>query len=204
MLDGRTRFILVVAAMLAGCSSAPQTRYHTLMPTDVAAAAAAAAPIAVVLEPVRVPAQVDQPQWLVRLADGGVAVLEQDRWASPLRDELRQALREDLIVRYGASETRPASGVAPIRVGVDVRRFDSVLSREARTEGTWTLAGGDTTGARVFRCDWFIREVAGTDTQSLAAAHRRAVARLGNAIGEGLQKMSRNEAASCPARDVPG
>ena len=77
-----------------------------------------AATIPIVLEPIRVPAQVDQPQWLVRLPDDSLAVLEQERWASPLRDELREALLEQLAAGYGAVEARSAvagSG-APVRI----------------------------------------------------------------------------------------
>ena len=207
MAHGSIRlFLLVATAALAGCSSTPPVRYHTLMPAELpvpSPAASSLPPIAIVVEPVRVPAQVDQPQWLVRLADGGMALLEQDRWASALGDEFRLALREQLIAGHGATEARPAAGSMPIRVGVDVRRFDSVASREARTEGTWTLTSSERTGARSMRCEWFLREPTQAGTMALAAAHRRAVARLGDAIGEALRQLSRNEPATCPARDGP-
>ncbi len=205
MAHGSIRLFVAVAvaAVLSGCSSAPVVRYHTLMPGDVPSrAAASSSSIAIVLEPVRVPAQVDQPQWLVRLGDGTMAVLERDRWASGLGDEFRLALREQLIAGHGATEARLGSGAGPIRIGVDVRRFDSIASREARTEGTWTLVGSEAGGAHVFRCEWFIRESAEAGTMSLAAAHRRAVARLGDAIGEALRKFSRNEPPSCPGGDA--
>lgn len=208
MVHGSIRLLLLLAATvsMAACSSAPAVRYHTLMPADMPVRVPGAAPpsaqLAIVLEPIRVPAQVDQPQWLVRLADGSLAVLEQDRWASALSDELRQALREQLIAGFGASEARPAAGIGTIRIGVDVRRFDSVFAKEARIEGTWTLGVGDAGAARVTRCDWFLREPAGSGSPSLAAAHRRAVARLGDAIGAALSKFSRNEPVICPAVDA--
>lgn len=208
MVHGSIRFPLLLAATvaMAACSSAPPVRYHTLMPADmplrVPGSAPPSAQVAIVLEPIRVPAQVDQPQWLVRLADGSLAVLEQDRWASSLRDELRQALREQLIAGFGASEARPAAGIATIRIGVDVRRFDSVFAKEARIEGTWTLGSGDAGAARAARCEWFLREPAGAGSASLAAAHRRAVVRLGDAIGAALSKFSRNEPVTCPAADA--
>ena len=207
MAHGSIRLLVAVAAaVLAGCSSAPVVRYHSLMPVDVPSRAAAASPstIAIVLEPVRVPAQVDQPQWLVRLGDGTMAVLEQDRWASGLGDEFRQALREQLIAGHGATEARPGAGAGSIRVGVDVRRFESIVAREARTEGSWTLSSSEATGARVWRCEWFLREPAAAGTMPLAVAHRRAVARLGDSIGEALRKFSRNEPPSCPDRDASG
>ena len=207
MAQGPICLLFVVAAALAGCSSAPTVRYHTLMPAEVPVRPPAAAllpAITIIVEPVRVPAQVDQPQWLVRLADGGMALLEQDRWASALGDEFRLALREQLIAGQGASEARPPAGIAAIRVGVDIRRFDSIASKEARTEGTWTLTSSDSAGGRTMRCEWFVRESAQAGTASLAAAHRRAVTRLGDAIGDALRRFSRKEPAACPAPDSPG
>ncbi len=211
MTHSRTRllnlgaaFAGIALALAAGCSSVPPVRYHTLMPDAVPQRAAGvggraggAGPIAIVLEPIRVPAQVDQPQWLVRLPDSTLAVLEQDRWASPLRDEMRQALLEDLNARYGIVEARNAPGVAPVRVALDVRRFDSVPGQEARIEGSWTIVSGEG-GKSSKRCEWFYREPAAAGMQRLAAAHRLAWARLGDGLGESLARASRHEAVACP------
>jgi uncharacterized lipoprotein YmbA len=194
---------LAVALALAACASAPPTHLHTLMAADPplrAADAAAPSELPVALD-VRVPAQVDQPQWLVRLPDDSVAVLEQERWASPLRDELKQALLEEIVVRYGAIEPRGQSAGTPVlRVTVDVRRFDSVPGREARIEGSWAIAHADPR-APVSHCDWLMREAAAGGMPALAAAHRRAVARLGDAIGESLLRLRRGQTQTCPARD---
>ena len=172
------------------------------MPTEIAArpGAPAASGVVVRLEPIRVPAQVDQPQWLVQLGDDSMAVLEQERWASPLRDEFQQALLEELIVGQGAidARTQPAPGTVA-RVAVDVRRFDSLPGREARIQGSWTITGSDARNSS--RCEWLIREAASGSFPALAAAHRRAVVRLGAAIGEALARLRRGETAACPALD---
>jgi uncharacterized lipoprotein YmbA len=194
---------------LAACGSAPPVHLHTLMPLELAKPAGAdaaarrdAAPIAFVLAPIRVPAQVDQPQWLVRLPDDSVAALEQERWASPLRDELREALLEELVVGYGAIESRGTSvgGAAPLRVAVDVRRFESMPGREARIEGSWTLAAVDAR-APVTRCEWLFREAAPGSLSALGAAHRRAVVRLADSIGAALAASKSGAAPSCPPLD---
>ena len=198
-----TRPAWLAALVLAACSSAAPPRLHTLMPAvaGMRAAAAGASPVAAVLEPVRIPAQVDQPQWLVRLPDDTLTLLEHERWASSLRDELRQSLQEALITRWGMTDARPSAGAAgPVRIAVDVRRFDSVVGLEARLEGSWTLSGGGPRAATV-RCDGFFRESAGTDMNALAAAHRRAAARLADGIGESLTRLARGEPVVCPTSD---
>lgn len=194
---------------LAACSSpAPTVRLHTLMPVELAPPGAGqtprpgAATIPILLEPIRIPAQVDQSQWLVRLPDDSLAVLEQERWASPLRDELREALLEQLASGYGAIDSRAAVAGpgAPVRIAIDVRRFESLPGREARSEGSWTLTGAGP-GAPPLRCEWLIREPAPGPVGELAAAHRRAVARLGASIGTALVAAKAGQAGSCPPLD---
>ena len=181
---------------LAACSaSSPPVRLHSLMPAEPAARDDSRASITIALEPIRLPAQVDQPQWLVRLPDDSLAVLEQERWASPLGDELRQALLEELAARYGAVEGRAIADASVLRVGVELRRFDSIPGREARVEATWTVAGS---GAPLLRCDALLRESAGTGMPALAAAHRRAAVRLADAIGESLVS-ARGSTPACPS-----
>ena len=106
-------------------------------PAPPARAAAPSGATAIILEPIRVPAQVDQPQWVVRLADDTVAVLEQERWASSLRDELREALLEELIVGHGMVDARtvPAPQSPPWRIAIDVRRFDSLPGARSAHRG---------------------------------------------------------------------
>ncbi|HSC63724.1 MAG TPA: PqiC family protein [Caldimonas sp.] len=192
------------ALLLAACGTPPPTHFHSLMPTELSARSGtpAASGVVVRLDPIRVPAQVDQPQWLVQLGDDSMAVLEQERWASPLRDEFQQALLEELIIGQGAidARTHPAAGASAVRVAIDVRRFDSLPGREARIEGSWTITGGDARGGS--RCDWLVREAARGSFPALAAAHRRAVARLGAALGPAIAGVRRGDAASCPALDA--
>ena len=83
-----------------------------------------------------------------------MAVLEQERWASPLRDEFRAALLEELIVGQGAidARTQPVAGSDAAGVAVDVRRFDSAAGRRGADPGLvddhrwWARSGS--------RCEW--------------------------------------------------
>jgi hypothetical protein len=191
---------LVLAALLPACStSPPPTHLHSLMPAEPTPRdpAARAAPLFVTLEPIRLPAQVDQPQWLVRLPDESLASLEQERWASPLRDELRQALLEQLAARFAIVEGRSAAAGAapPPRIALELRRFDSVPGREARIEGAWTVTGS----SAALRCTLLVREGASGGMPELAAAHRRAVVRLADAIGASVVAVPAGSSASCPA-----
>jgi uncharacterized protein len=197
--------MLVIAAQLPGCGSSPVVRLHTLLPFDVpappnqTAAAGNTAALVVSLSAVNVPAQVDQPQWLVRLPDDTLALLEQDRWAGPLRDELRSALMEVLAARWGAVDARTAGqspGVPVWQVTVDVSRFESAPGREARLDTRWSATTGQP-GTPSAACGSSLREPVADGMPALAQGHRRAVARLADDIGRQLQAMQRGESARC-------
>lgn len=197
--------------VLAACASAPLVRFHSLLPVDAPERdAAAGAGFVVTLAPVAVPSQVDQPQWLLRSADGSLTLLEQERWASPLRSELRAALLDRWVSRWGATEALPpaagaASAAAPSapfaptgwRVLVDVTRFESLPGREARLEGRWSVRTG-APGAAGLSCRFIARESVGEGMLALADGHRRAVSRLADEMARPLSALQRGESPACP------
>lgn len=176
---------LGAASLMAACSSTQPARFHSLAALPGAAPAApapaAATPWVVDLGPVTVPAGVDQPQWVVRLPDGSLRVLEQERWVAPLRDEVRAALLEALRLRTGAIDARsvPAPATGTVRVRVDVQRFETLAGEGAWIEAGWSVAPAG------FACRVTLREAAGPgDPLALAEAHRRAVMALAERIGQ--------------------
>ena len=197
----------VVAASLAACAANAPPRFHSLLASaltsrQAGAVPAPAGPPAIVVGPVNIPADVDQPQWLVRLPDDSLALLESERWAAPLRDELRQAVIDGLVSRYGAFEYRTGgSNAPPWRIAIDVRRFESIPGLEARIEGVWRLSS-DARGSPAIFCEWVIREPVGNGMLELAAGHRRSVMRLTDSIGTQLLRLQAGQRINCT--DAPG
>ncbi len=192
--------VVVVAAVLAACSGTKlPERFHTLLPSERATPVPVTSPIYVDVLPVTVPEQVDHAQWVVRQPDDSLLMLEQDRWAAPLPDEIRGALVEQLNAQWGAIDVRavalPQSSIWRIRV--DVQRFESIPAREARIEGTWSVSSTQKGGVTLV-CRSVLREdVSGAGIASLAAAHRKAVVRLADEIGQRLKAMQAGGPASC-------
>jgi len=181
---------MLMLVALGGCvsagSKAPE-RFHTLLaPASPAASASAAKPLYVDVLPVHVPAQVDHAQWVVRQGDDSLLVLEQDRWAAPLPDEIRGALVERLAARWSAVDVR-AVGLPPgpvWRVRVDVQRFESIAGQETRLEAAWSVS---LPASGVVCRSVFTEAVGEASVAALAAGHRRNVAKLADAIGSRLQ-----------------
>jgi uncharacterized protein len=191
MKAGLAAFTLVT--MLAGCASAPQVRLHTLMPPPTAAAPAAvrlaaAAPLRYELLSVGLPAQVDQPQWLVRRADDSLVVLEFERWAAPLTDEIRAALVHHIDAGL-ASTPLPAAAGAGWRISLDITRLDAALGRVSRWDAAWTLQRAGA-AQPLLRCRGQFEQPAGTGLAALASAHRANVAKLGEVLAADLRRVA--------------
>jgi uncharacterized lipoprotein YmbA len=179
----------LLALLLAACTTVPPTRFHTLLPPLEARPPAPATAAPWQLLPVTIPAQVDRPQFVLRSADGSLAVLEQERWIAPLADELGGALTDALARRLG-----PASTGDPWQVAVDVQRFESVPGRLARLDAAWSVRRG---AAAPLRCLATLEQPAGADAASLAEAHRRAVQALGAQIGAAVTALQGGATPAC-------
>ena len=187
----------VAPALLLAACSAQAPRFHSLMPpvASVRAAAGAALP-AWQLLPVSIPAQVDQPQFVVRRADDTLAVLEQERWIAPLNDEIRAALGEHMAATLGAPGATPTSGRKDWRIAVEVQRFDSTPGRSTLVAQWALLAGVDTPA---LRCRSVYEQSVAAGIPALAGGHRQAVERLSASIAQALTALDAGRAAGCPA-----
>ncbi|MET0333088.1 MAG: PqiC family protein [Rhizobacter sp.] len=189
---------ILALVVLAGCSSTPAPRFHSLLSTQAAPVeAVSTVPLPVDLGPVSVPPAVDQQQWVVRLPDDSLRILEQEQWVAPLRDELRAAIFDRLAKRFGAVDVRSSPTAEFVRLKVDVQRFESMAAREVWVEAVWT-ATPTLKGSTPLVCRSGVREPVNGDTSALAAAHRRAVQGLADQIGQRLVAMYNGAGVRCP------
>ncbi len=200
-------------AVLSGCSTAPPTRLHSLLASPAQAPALGAVPtplmpplvaqVVAQVVAVRVPLAVDQAPWLVRLPDQSLRVLAQERWTSPLRDELRAALREQLVRHWGLQEPAPGhAGAAAWRIELEVQRFESLPGQSAWLGGQfslWAAAAPGQAQRTGLACNFSLQQPVADGPLALAEGHRQALARLAALIGQGLQELAAGRPARCAA-----
>jgi uncharacterized protein len=125
--------LLGAAVWLAGCASSPVPSWHSLVPAAVAARPAStdgAVPtrVTISIAMLTVPDEVDRPQLVLRSADGSLTVLENERWAEPLKAQLPRAIALSLGQRLPgavvAAAPNAALGLPDWRVTIDVQRFE--------------------------------------------------------------------------------
>ena len=189
-----------VTLLLGACASSPM-HYYTLLPPVAGVPASSAAPIAFKLLPVSVPAQVDQPQLVVREGGQSVALLEGHRWIAPLADEVRGALDADLVRQLpGRNVAGMPDGEQPLlQVTVDVRRFESQLGRDALIEGAWSVRLVRGAKPAVLACTSQIRESVGPGYDALVQGHQRALAELATQVATVARSLAAGQRASCPS-----
>lgn len=178
---------LAASVTLNGCSSAP-ARYYTLIADQPQASRVTTTSAGFQFEmlPVRIPVQVDQPSLMVRESTGSLAILESARWASPLADELHDALAIELERRLGVRDLAgmpKQPGQPLLRLRTDVRRFESESGGQATLDAVWNLSlSRGENQQRNLTCSSVLAEPAGAELDELVAAHQRAVAALADTI----------------------
>ena len=161
---------LLLVLVLTACATPPRESFYTLNAPEPPAAAADAPSIAV--GPVVIPEIVDRPQIVVRLGPNHVQIMEQARWAEPLKAGIARVVAANLAITLGARLAAGRNADADYRVSLDIQRFESPADA-VLIEALWTVISKD--GRRSGRS--IAREKIGAkDYSSLAAAHS-AVAR---------------------------
>jgi uncharacterized lipoprotein YmbA len=202
MIRIRTRLHgLALGLALAGCASAPLHYYTLVAPAGGTDPGATASPLSFELMPVNVPAQVDQPQLVVREGGQGVALVGSERWIAPLADEVRSALSADLAQQlHGADLSGMAAGDKPrLRIKLDVHRFDSAPGAYALIEGAWSVRAAAGDPPATLACTTRVRETVGPGYAALVQGHQRAIAQIAAQIAAAARAMAQGQTAACPA-----
>ncbi|QOT79414.1 PqiC family protein [Cupriavidus basilensis] len=152
MMKRMTLFFTLAAAgmtMMNGCAS-PEARYYTLAasrsnvtPAVTGRASRSSEPLWIEVTPVRVPERLNRIQLVVRDGTSGeVKLLDTSRWTSPLPDELRDALSQQLQSTLGALDVYqrglPATQPA-FRVTTEVVNLDANVGKWAAATIAWTV-----------------------------------------------------------------
>ena len=195
--------------LLSACASAP-LHYYTLVPaaTDVSTEPTTAqTPTALPFEllPVSVPAQVDQPQLVVRRSGQSIALLSGERWIAPLGDEVRSALSADLTRQLHNRDITglPGNAQSRLRIKLDLRRFDSLPGSYALIDATWSVrlspaSTADATAAKSITCSSHVSESVGPGYDALVQGHQRAIAQLAAQVATVARALSAGTTPTCP------
>lgn len=179
---------------MAACSSSPEERYYTLS-ADIRPgnAAPAATHRVYTIDAVTVPDILDRPQIVVRSGANAVEVLEYDRWAGPVPDQLQRVLAADLSARLGPGAVvdpgLPAASRADRRITISILAFDPERNGESVLDASWTVSDAAPesigSGAKIYRAR-HVTSIGPSDVAGLVAAMSDLLAKLADDIAASL------------------
>jgi uncharacterized lipoprotein YmbA len=182
-----------------GCTSAP-VRYYTLTPPPDKTLPASETTLAIDVRVVHTPPQLNRSELMVRTGPTEVTLLENERWASPVNDEIKDALRLELRRRLGRmSELRPA--LTKLKLDIDVQHLEAELGRYALLEASWSATlsatGRRSDGARATACTFQADEKIQPGYPGMVEGYQREIAALADAIVAVLTSPASGTDAAC-------
>jgi len=196
---------LAFTGVLAGCVGSPPVTYYTLrVPIGDSSAQVTAAEYLIEVLPVSIPAQVDQPQIMLRTGPAALSPVFSDRWSSPLGEELQLALSDVLKRELAALDVRslrsPQPRAAMWRIEVGVQRFDMVWQGAAIIDATWRIRPVNTSGRSLMCRSLVTVPTQGGGVTSLVAAQQQATGLLGATLAAAIRAGGRlNGLTALPA-----
>ncbi len=191
--------VLLAAVLgLGGCASAP-VRYYTLV-APAASNGAATASYQIEVLPVGIPEALDRPGLVVRQGEAGVAVLDRERWAGPLGEEVRRALSARLAVLLGAQDVSGlarAPGQPVLRVKVEIRRLDAWLGQQVDMDADWSMGFASSPQQRTVCRSRLSQSAPAGDVEALATACQQLLNSLAQRIAHAVQSHGEENDADC-------
>jgi uncharacterized protein len=194
------RFALAwFASVCVGCTSAP-VRYYTLTPPHDKTSPASETTPAIDVRVVHIPPQLNRSELMVRTGPSEVTLLENERWASPVKDEIKDALRLELQRRLGsATGLRPT--FAKLTLDIDVQHLEAELGRYTLLEASWSATlsavGRRSNGATATICTFQADEKTHAGYAGIVEGHQREIAAFADAIVAALTSAASGMDVSC-------
>jgi len=179
-----------LALGLSACGSPPVNFYTLTSPAAVPAIPDSTADdYRVLVGPVTVPDIVDRPQMVVRVGSHQMMLMDQHRWAQPLKSEIPTVIAANLSKLLGTREVTVDAGKSggSLRVRVDVQRFDSVPGDGAILEAYWSVASIGGKDIKTGRFAAHVPVVQGPPYAALAQAHGKALEALSEELAAAIR-----------------
>ena len=199
-MNGYLRFALAwLVSVGVGCTSAP-VRYYTLTPPPVKPSPASETTFPIDVRVVHTPPQLNRSELMARTGPTEVTLLENERWASPVNDEIKEAVRLELQRRLGGM-TGLRAAFTKLTLEIDVQRLEAELGRYALLEASWRAnlsgAGQPPGAARVTTCTFRADEEIHSGYAGLVDGYQREIAALADAVVAVLTSPASGSDASC-------
>lgn len=190
----KTIISLGLIIVASACGTTAPTRYYTLSNTDINQIKvdnkANAKGINIQIGAVSIPEIVDRSQLVISNVDNRVNILDNDRWAQPLRNEISTAIIAGLkhnLPNATITDSRIKAIEPDYRISLDVRKFEATKDK-VLVNVLWKIER--VKDVKTINQDSYASEsVNGSDNEQVVVAHSRALQRISQEIAIGLKSL---------------
>ncbi len=198
-MNAYLRFALAwLVSVGVGCTSAP-VRYYTLTPPPDKTVPTAQTTLAIDVRVIHTPPQLNRSELMVRTGPSEVTLLENEQWASPVSDEIKEAVRLELQRRLGRT-TGWHPAFARLTLDIDVQQLEAELGQYALLEASWSAtvsATSQRSDARAITCTFRADEAIHGGYVGMVEGYQREIAGLADAIAAVLTGPASGSDAPC-------
>lgn len=181
--------------VLAGCGRSPQATFYTLTPLVAEMTTSRGTGPGIAITSVTLPELVDRPQLVVPDAGTRVAILENHRWAEPLKSAIPRLLADNISRLMNSDRVsaypQHAANSADYRLFVDFQRFE-LTGNTVVVDALWEIRGAKDTRPVTGRSK-MVETVGSADYEAVVAGYSRAVATLSKEMVQSLRSLQTKE-----------
>jgi hypothetical protein len=151
-------------------------------------------PISVGIGPIRLPGYLDREEIMIRVEPNRFKILEDERWAEPLDENLARVLMQNLSVLLRTDQIFvfpwPRNEKPSYRVDVEVLRFESNSASQSQLTARWTITDVNNSDKVVSNELRVVRQAKDDSVGAAVAALSETVADLSSDIADALMKQA--------------
>jgi uncharacterized protein len=189
--------VLALSGCLGGPSKTPATRYYVL--NSISSAENKAQPVIALKDttvgvgPIKLSPVLDRPQIIMRTGDNEIRVLDLERWAAPLNENIASVLVDNLSVLLPGGEILkfPWQIMMPItyQVVMDITRFDGVPGGAAVLRARWGILGKNGKVVLINKQTNLNETIPGDTIAEMITVQSRLAAKFSREIAEEIKRL---------------